>query len=94
MFSDISGRVVSTFENPNVLAEYLIMILPIAAAGFLTSKDTSQKLSFLMIGSILGALTYVALYMLKTFIAGQFIDGLTMDAVCWLARLQTYATSW
>jgi len=32
-------------------------------------------------GSVLGALTYVALYMLKTFIAGQWIDGLTLDAV-------------
>ncbi|MBQ7885651.1 MAG: ECF transporter S component [Clostridia bacterium] len=32
-------------------------------------------------GSVLGALSYVALYMLKTFIAGQLIDGLTLDAV-------------
>jgi len=28
MFSDISGRVVSTLENPNVLAEYLILVIP------------------------------------------------------------------
>ena len=34
-----------------------------------------------ILGSVLGALAYVALYMLKTFIAGQFIDGLTYDAV-------------
>ena len=32
-------------------------------------------------GSILGALAYVALYMLKTYIAGHLIDGLTADAV-------------
>ena len=32
-------------------------------------------------GSVLGALAYVALYMLKTLIAGRFIDGLPMDAV-------------
>lgn len=38
MFSDISGRVVSTFENPNVLAEYLIMLLPLAFALILTDK--------------------------------------------------------
>lgn len=55
MFSDISGRVVSTFENPNVLAEYLIMILPISAAGFLTAKNTSQRLLFLFMGGILGS---------------------------------------
>lgn len=54
MFADISGRVVSTFENPNVLAEYLIMILPVAAAGFLTAKNISQKLLFLFMGGILG----------------------------------------
>ena len=35
----------------------------------------------IILGSVLGALAYVALYMLKTFIAGQLIDGLTMDAV-------------
>jgi len=34
-----------------------------------------------ILGSVMGALAYVALYMLKTFIAGNFIDGLTMDAV-------------
>ena len=32
-------------------------------------------------GSILGALAYVALYMLKTYIAGRFIDGLTAEAI-------------
>ena len=34
-----------------------------------------------ILGSILGALSYVALYMLKTYIAGRFIDGLTADAI-------------
>lgn len=32
-------------------------------------------------GSVLGALAYVALYMLKTFVFGQLVDGLTLDAV-------------
>lgn len=32
-------------------------------------------------GSVLGALAYVALYMLKTFVFGLTVDGLTMDAV-------------
>jgi len=31
MFGDISGRAVSTLENPNVLGEYLVMIIPMAA---------------------------------------------------------------
>ena len=55
MFSNITGRVVSTFENPNVLAEYLIMVLPIAAAGFLTAKTASQRLLFLFAGGMIGA---------------------------------------
>lgn len=34
-----------------------------------------------ILGSILGALSYVALYMLKTYLAGRFIDGLPSDAI-------------
>lgn len=43
MFSDISGRVVSTFENPNVLAEYLIMLIPLSLALTLISGGRSIK---------------------------------------------------
>ncbi len=39
MFSTIKGRVVSTFENPNVLAEYLIMVLPLLLAMFLLNRN-------------------------------------------------------
>lgn len=35
----------------------------------------------IVVGSVVGALTYVCLYMLKTFVFGLAIDGLTMDAV-------------
>ncbi len=55
MFGEVTGRVVSTLENPNVLAEYLIMILPIAVAGFLTEKTLSGKLLYLFSGGILGS---------------------------------------
>ena len=56
-------------------------------AGLIAYKaGRSEKLgraeqARIIIGSVLGALAYVALYMLKTFIFGKFIDGLTMDAV-------------
>lgn len=43
MFSDISGRVFSTFENPNVLAEYLIMLIPLAIALVFDSSKHSAK---------------------------------------------------
>ena len=39
-FWDIKGRVVSVFENPNVLAAYLLLILPFA---FLSWKQAEQK---------------------------------------------------
>lgn len=55
MFEEISGRVVSTLENPNVLAEYLIMILPIAVVGFLCAKSASRRLLYLFAGGVLGA---------------------------------------
>jgi len=38
MFEEISGRVVSTFENPNVLGEYLIMVIPLLLAFAVVSK--------------------------------------------------------
>lgn len=43
MFSDIKGRVVSTFENPNVLAEYLIMVIPLMLALFIAGKGSRTK---------------------------------------------------
>ena len=43
MFDGIAARVVSTLENPNMLAEYLIMLFPIAAALLITKGDVKQK---------------------------------------------------
>jgi O-antigen ligase len=48
MFSDISGRVVSTFENPNVLAEYLIMFIPLAFAMIIVSQKRELKAASLI----------------------------------------------
>lgn len=45
MFTEITGRVVSTFENPNVLAEYLILVIPFGIIAFFTMKKTSSKLT-------------------------------------------------
>lgn len=52
MFEDIRGRVVSTFENPNVLAEYLIMTIPFILAMFLVSKHVGKKLNYLIMGGV------------------------------------------
>lgn len=43
LFSDISGRIYSTFQNPNVFGEYLLFLIPLALAMFLISKDKLHK---------------------------------------------------
>lgn len=45
MFGDIAGRVTSTFGNPNVLGEYLIMAIPFALAMLLTGEKRSGRFS-------------------------------------------------
>lgn len=44
MFEDIRFRVYSTFANPNVLGEYLLLTLPFALAYIVTSKKLIGKL--------------------------------------------------
>lgn len=54
MFSSIKGRVVSTFENPNVLAEYLIMLLPLIFAVFIVAKSPKIKAATLLCFALSG----------------------------------------
>ena len=53
MFTDIRGRAVSTFENPNVLGEYLVLVLPVLFAMFLCSKNFRLRALF-MVSFVLG----------------------------------------
>jgi|LSQX01.3.fsa_nt_gb O-antigen ligase len=46
MFENISGRVVSTFGNPNVLAEYLLLTIPIAISLVFAAKKGREKISY------------------------------------------------
>lgn len=55
MFSEIEGRVVSTFENPNVLAEYLIMVLPLILAAFIMKRGARSKLVLAFAGAVTAA---------------------------------------
>ncbi|MBE6701012.1 MAG: hypothetical protein E7582_03890 [Ruminococcaceae bacterium] len=43
MFSEIETRVVSTFENPNVFGEYLILLIPTALILMLLAKQFSSR---------------------------------------------------
>ena len=47
MFSSISTRVYSTLQNPNVLSEYLLLIIPLSAACLFTAKGILKKGFFL-----------------------------------------------
>ncbi len=47
MFEDISVRVVSTLENPNMLAEYLILLFPLAACRLITRGSSTERTSAL-----------------------------------------------
>lgn len=44
LFPDIVGRVTSTFANPNVLGEYLVMVIPLLMIPLLTGKSAGTKL--------------------------------------------------
>ncbi|MEY8304013.1 O-antigen ligase family protein [Anaerosalibacter bizertensis] len=51
----ITTRVFSVFGNPNILAEYLVMITPISVAMFWSSKKMYKKFIFLITSLILVA---------------------------------------
>ncbi|MEA4831865.1 MAG: O-antigen ligase family protein [Oscillospiraceae bacterium] len=55
MFSDISRRVVSTFENPNVFAQYLVLLMPIVFALLISRKNFFSKASLFLIFCASGA---------------------------------------
>ncbi len=48
VFSDIRGRVVSSFDNPNVLGEYIILIFPLILAMMVTTKRKNAKFAYLV----------------------------------------------
>lgn len=48
MFADIKGRAVSTFENPNVLGEFLIIAAPIIFAMVIFTSVPRKKFAFFM----------------------------------------------
>ena len=50
---DVKTRIYSVFGNPNILAEYLIMIIPISISLFWFSKKAHKKMVFLITSLIL-----------------------------------------
>lgn len=67
MFQDINFRVYSTFGNPNVLGEYLLLVIPVSFAYFLNSKKMFDKLLFL------GASGMMLLCLIITYSRGCYV---------------------
>jgi putative inorganic carbon (HCO3(-)) transporter len=77
MFTDISLRVYSTLENPNVLGEYLLLAIPVCAALFFAAKNVWARLFFL------GAAGVCALCMIYTQSRGCWL-GLFLAAAVFI----------
>lgn len=75
MFSDIKMRIYSTLENPNVLGEYILLVLPAAIGLMWTRKGVLPKLVY---GGI-AVMMFVALIL--TFSRGCWIGLLVAAAV-------------
>ena len=61
MFEDITTRVSGTFDNPNVMGEYLLLVIPLALTYFFNCKGWLKKLIAFGIVGVMGiclALTY------------------------------------
>lgn len=67
MFSDIQTRVASTFENPNVLGEYLLLLIPVGLAFIWAAPKNYNKIIHLVITGLL------ALCMIYTYSRGCWI---------------------
>lgn len=67
MFEDIETRVISTFGNPNVLGEYLLLLIPICVGVILGIKNGYHKVIHLFIVAML------SLCMIYTYSRGNWI---------------------
>ena len=55
MFTQIKTRVYSTFDNPNVLGQYLVMIIPVAFSLMWSEKRLWAKAFYLGVTVVMGA---------------------------------------
>ncbi len=79
-FSDLGTRVIGCFQNPNVLAIYLLLTVPFLLVGSLESRRglVGRGLHFLGFGICLGCL-------IVTWTRGAWIGFLAASLLCFLA---------
>lgn len=75
MFEDIKMRIYSTLNNPNVLGEYILLVLPVSIGLMWTKKEFCSKVIY----ALLSALMFVALIL--TFSRGCWIGIMIAAAV-------------
>ena len=75
MFSSISFRVPSTLGNPNMLGQYLILLIPLGGAKLLSAKDWLSRVWYL------GCCGVMCLCMILTFSRGAWLGLLFAGAL-------------
>lgn len=55
MFEDIGIRVYSTFGNPNVLGQYLVLAIPVVFALCVSAKNIPARIAFFITAAVMGA---------------------------------------
>ena len=78
MFSSISFRVSATLENPNMLGEYLILMIPLGGAGLLSAKNWRGRLFYF------GCCGAMCLCMILTYSRGAWLGLLFAGALFFL----------
>ncbi|MDP4152331.1 MAG: O-antigen ligase family protein [Bacillota bacterium] len=66
MFSDITARVIGTFENPNVFGEFLILLIPVAFA-LLIGKKTGGRYEWIV------SIFFMGLALVYTYSRGAWL---------------------
>lgn len=77
MFEDIRMRIYSTLENPNVLGEYILLVLPVCVGLIWTKKKPLAKLIFTGIAAV------QMLALILTFSRGCWV-GIMVSAVIFI----------
>lgn len=75
MFEDIKMRIYSTLENPNVLGEYILLVLPVCIALMWTSKKIFPRIVFALFAGVLG------IALILTFSRGCWLGIMAAAAV-------------
>ena len=87
MFSSISFRVASTLQNPNMLGQYLILMIPLGGAQLLASKTWGRRIYYLCCCGVM------CLCMILTFSRGAWL-GLMFAGVVFFVLLYPKIIPW